>query len=457
MDHHTVGRSGHRGRPPWRNGLPALALLTLPLLAACDRTPTDAGADQGVDRAEDLRLALEAGWNALPSTLDLELRALEELEVRPASGEAAALFLDAGDLAVQAGSERTHGSARDAQVLESAGETLLTRGLLTWLGGPRAGAILADMETGTARLEEALATLPSPGGAGSQGPEEPRRVLTDARSALTDARRALGSGDVAGALTSAGRAGETLRSLDRERAARAAVEAAWALLERATRVAGPSPDAPIARALADAGSACRSAREALGAGAWGEAMTRAQRCAGLARAVLARLADGLVDQDHLADRVEGVVAHAAALLERAKTQAGTSPDAAVRAVLAEAESLLARARSALGDGRYRPALRYAQESAARSLRVLRYLETIPGEDPLELRATAAVEAAQALLARVVAVLPGDPPPALGAAASAARTLVGEAESALQAGDWRLALARAREASALLMRILQALA
>ncbi len=443
MHHHSAGWTRSARRPALRGGLPALALLTLPLLAGCDSTPTEPGADP----AEAFRLALDAGWAHLPSTMELEVQALEGLEGTPASGEVAALLLDAGDLAAQAGSERTEGSARNAEILETAGESLLTRGLLASLGGVRAGEVLDEAQAG---LDQVIAALGStPGGEAAAG------ILAEAGRDLASARATLAAGEVGEALVSAARASESTRSLDRERTATATVKAAWALLERAVRLAGPSPEAAIARALGDADASCVAAREALGMGNWGEAMTRAHRCARLARAVLARLSAGVVDEGDLTKRVEGVVAHAAALLERATAKAGSSPRPAIRQLLSEAGDLLTRAQGALADGRYRQALRYAQGSAVRSLRVLAYLDTAEG-DPLELRAKAAVEAAQALAARVATVLTEDAPPEIKAVADSAAVLVREANAALQVGDWRRALARAREASTLLMRILQAL-
>ena len=419
-----------------------LALATALAVAGCDALPTDLPTTDAVTAEA---AAVQEVWTQLPSTLDLETQSLTTLDQGVLSGEAAFALLDAGDLAAEAQAALDGGAEADASRLGDASDTLATRGLLATHGAVTADGVLSGVEDAAARIESAL---------GAQLSVEARMRLAEAAAALARARAARAATDHAGTLLHATRAATALRWLDPEAKAKAAVELAFVFLDRAERLAGDDPEPPIARALAGANALCSASRQALESERWRVAVAEAHACARLSRAVIVRLAGG-IDPEVLAERAEVVVANASALFERATEQAGPSPEPRIELLLGEAEAYLVRARAAFGEERWRAAIGFAGESAARSLRVLRILHSSE-VSPVELRATAAVEVATRYGARVAAVIDIDTAPAIVDAALRTDALVVEARGALDAGEWRLAWSLARRAVTLYTRILLAL-
>jgi hypothetical protein len=418
----------------------AAALITV---AGCDTLPTDLAAtgDLAAEAA-----AVQEVWTQLPSTLDLEAQSLNTLDQGALSGDAAIALLDAGDLAAEAQAALEGGAEADASRLGDASDTLATRGFLATHGSVTADAVLSGVEDAAARIELAL---------GAELSTEARLRIAAAAEALARARAARAAADHAGTLLHATRAATALRWLDPQGKATAAVELAFVFLDRAERLAGNDPEPPIARALARADAFCSAARRALDNDRWRLAVTEAHACARLARTVIVRLSAG-IDPDVLAERAEEVVANASALFERATEQAGPNPELRIELLLGEAEAYLVRARTAFGEERWRAAIGFGGESAARSLRVLRLLHA-SDVSPVELRATAAVELAMRYGARVEAVIDVGTAPAIVDAALRTDGLVVDARAALDAGEWRLAWSLARRAITLYARILLALA
>ena len=420
------------------------ALLTLTatalLFAGCDQMPTEP--DAVGDAAAELA-AVQEVWNDLPSSLTIEAEAMSDLDGGTLSGEIAASLLDAGDLAAEADAALDLGDDPDA--LDAAADTLATRSYMGSLGVNRAAAVLAAVERAMASIDARLA-----GNAGS----EARLRLSEASEALSRARQARSAGDAGGTLMYAALAADALRWLDPETKARAAVAAATAILERAQELAGDDPEPPIARALARAEIFCQAGSRALESELWRVAVVQAHACARVARSVIVRLGGG-IDPDVLAERAEEAIAHAGALLDRAVEEAGPEPEARVAALLTEAEGLLGRAEVAFDEERFRIAIGLAIESSARSLRVLRILRQ-DDSSPYELRATAAVEVALALSARVDAQIDDSTPQEIVEAAERTDGILAEAEAALEAGEFRTAWGLARHAIKLYVRILLAL-
>lgn len=417
--------------------------LAVALATGCDTLPTDpeAAADARAEAA-----SVQEVWEDLPSTMEMEAETLAGLDQVTLTSSAAIDLLDAGELAAEADAALELGASEEAAALEEAADTLATRAFLTVLGMDHATSVLERVESATSRVEARLRTHPS-------GESELR--LREAGDALARARAARAAHDAGGALMHAGRAADALRWLDPEGKAKAAVALAHVFLDRAQRLAGPDPEPPIARALAAAEALCGASRRALEAERWRLAVREARACARLSRAVIARLSGG-IDPELLAARAEEAVSNAGALFERATEQAGESPEARVVLLLDEAEALLGRARVALEEARYRAAIGLAIESSARSIRVLRLLHS--GDmGPYQLRATAAVEVAGALAARVDARIDGDTAPDIVEAAERADGLLAEAEAALEDGAWRIAWGKARTAIAVYVRVLLVLA
>lgn len=419
--------------------LAGLAALTA---TACDDTATS---PEAVDQIY-AESSVQEVWGLLPATVELESRALDALGANDVAGVSATLLLDAGELAAESDVAAVDGASVESGRLGEAADTLATLGLLSVFGDAAVDGWIADVETALARLE---------GGLGSSRSAEVRNRLRDARSAMTDALALRSRGDRAGALRRAAMAADALRWLDPEAKATAAVTAAFALLERATEVAGDDPEPPIVRALGAAGAFCSSSRVALQGGRWRVAIADAHACARISRAVLVRLSAG-IEPGLLAERAEAAVAHAGAVLARVSEVAGPDPDPRVAALLDEAEGLLGRARVAFDAERYRAAIGLANASTAHSLRALRYLRAdIP--DPFEWRATAAVEVAIALSDRANSLIGEGTPEAIVEALARADARLDEAEAALEATRWYAAWSIAREVIVVFVRILVALA
>lgn len=413
-----------------------LTIMAVAVAAGCDDGPTDLTALNGTTAVQEV-------WTMLPSTSELEGEALEEMDSREASGLAAELILNAGDLAVEAEAAAELGADTDAGLLEEGADTLATRGLLSVFTSAEAEAVVSDVEIALARVQAGVAAGAS---------VEVRARIAEAEHAMAAARSARTFADHAGALRHAARAAEALRWLDPEAKARAAVAAAWVLLDRAERLAGDDPEQPILRALQAARGFCVAGRAAIEAERWRLAVTEARACARIARAVIVRLAGG-VDPDLLAERAAEAVAHAGALLERVTGEAGDAPEARVAELLAQAEALHAQAEVALEEQRYRVAIGLAAASSARSLWALRLIrDDLP--DPYELRATTAVEVALVLSTRFDAAMSGGgTTPEIVEAVARADGLLVEAEAALEAGAWWSAWSLARTAIAVYVRVL----
>ena len=438
MAHEVEPKAHGAEHAGFRLGVVTMLAVAL-LVAGCDTLPTDpeVTADAAAEAA-----SVQEVWEDLPSTMEMEAETLAGLDQATLTSRAAVDLLDAGELAAEADAALELGASGDAAALEEAADTLATRAFLAVFGMDHASAVLQRVESASQRVEARLQTTAS---------AEAEERLKEAADALVRARAARAAQDPGGMLLHAGRAADALRWLDPEGKAKAAVALAHVFLDRAQRLAGADPEPPIARALAAAEALCGASRRALEAGRWRLAVREARACARLSRAVIARLSGG-IDPELLAARAEEAVSNAGALFEWATEQAGESPEARVVLLLDEAEALLGRARIALGEARYRAAIGLAIESSARSIRVLRILHS--GEmGPYELRATAAVEVARALAARVDARLDGETAPEIVEAAERADGLLADAEAALEDAAWRIAWGKARTAVGVYVRVL----
>lgn len=421
-----------------------LALLGAAALATvgCDDTTTNLPPADAADAQQ----SVQDVWNLLPVTAELESEALQRMAVDPSVGDGAALLLDAGELAVEADAMLMSAESSDVARLDAAVDSMATEGFFSTFSDAEVDAVIADVETALGRLEGDLSTTAD---------AEVRQRLRHARDRLARARDARARADRGQALRWAVWAGESLRWLDPERKARALVAAANTLLARAFEVAGDDPEDPILRALDAAQTFCTNAGEALESEQWRVAIVEARLCARISRAVIVRLGSG-IDPEVLAERAEEAIAHAASVFERVSEVAGLEPDARVAELLASAEDHLGRAEVAFDEERYRAAIGLAAESTAYSLRALRLLRDDIA-DPLELRATAAVEVALALSARVAERITDDTPAAIVEAAARADNLLAEAQEAFEGEAWREAWKLARNAILIFTRVLVALA
>ena len=420
-----------------------LLILSLVLAGACDTSPTDPG--DTVDAAAQAA-AVQEVWTDLPSSSDLEAEAWVAVEAETVSGDAALAILDAGELATESALALDLGEDADADRLGDAADALALKGYLAALGPATADRVLDGVLAARAHLRQRF-------GANVGG--DLAAYLAEADAELEMALDARAESDHAGVLYHAGRASDAMRWLDPQAKAEAAVARATVLLDYAIRLAGDDPEDPIARALNAAGQFCTAAGAALERELWRVAVIEARACARLSRAVIVRLGGG-IDEDVLAERAEQAVDHASALLERAIEMAGDDASARIEGLLADAEALLERSRVALEEARFRAAIGLAIESSARSLRVIRLLSDHDGS-AVELRASAAVEVALAMEARVDEQITDATSPEIIEADARADALVREAEAALEAGSYREAWANARAAVSIYVRILLALA
>jgi hypothetical protein len=427
-----------------RNRRSGLVLAGLAVLATmgCDDGPTNPQAPE----SEAAIQSVQEVWELLPATVELESEALDRLTVSGSSGLGAALLLDAGELATEADAAALTDQTTDAALLEDAADSMATDGFFSVFGPGHLHAMISDVASAQARLDAAL---------GSSRDTEIRTRLAEAADGLRDAHQARDRGQHARALRRALWASDRLRWLDPEAKATAAVAAATALLERAVALAGDDVEPPIARALTAARAFCTSARVALETERWRLAVADARACARISRAVIVRLSAG-IDPALLAERAEEAIAHAGAVLERVSEEAGPTPEPRVAELLQEAGDFLGRAIVAFDEERYRVAIGLAWSSTAHSLRALRYLRGDVA-DPFELRATAAVEVAIALSARVAEKIGPDTPAELTEAGERADALLGEASAAFSAEHWYEAWTLARQAIVIYVRLLVALA
>jgi hypothetical protein len=155
------------------------------------------------------------------------------------------------------------------------------------------------------------------------------------------------------------------------------------------------------------------------------------------------------------ERVAAAVAHAEAVLERARAFVGDRPSAEVAGLLRQAEVACGNAREALDADRLRAAVMGSIRCAglAREAAFQAQSERRAGMDA---RAGAAVAAASDLVAQAAALVTESAPPMAQRVLQAARQNLAEATAALEAGRSLEAMARARLAGALAQRILHAL-
>jgi len=155
------------------------------------------------------------------------------------------------------------------------------------------------------------------------------------------------------------------------------------------------------------------------------------------------------------ERVAAAVAHAEAVLERARNFVGDRPSAEVAGLLRQAEAACGNARQALDAERLRPAV-MASIRCAGLAREAAFQAQAERRGNVEARAEAAVEKATDLVAQAAALVTESAPPMAHRVLQAARQHLSEAGAALEAGRPMEALVRARLAGALAQRILHAL-
>jgi hypothetical protein len=454
------------------SGIPiATAFLLMFATAACDPGPTA----PEVPLMEDAPAQAVAGhWHQLPALESLHLGTVQTLAGGSAHGaaddpELAVLLEGLGMMAAEASDMRRGQGAAWGTASGAALELAVDEAWLALTGAVLGVSGAATIVEGVAAALEAFgeavasaeaSTTSTQGAAQAAGARaEAARRLQAARQARLEAQRrmaaaraALASGRAGAAVAEATAAAEALKSTLPEDRVAAFVSAAKALLERAEMLAGPTPAPEIAALLDEAGDLCRAAAAALDGGDLREAVTLASRCARISRIVIARLSAGVPD-DALADRAAQAVEQAESLYERAVEAAGPTPSPTVAEALEEARAFLADAQASLAAGEWREAIRAAQASSAISRRIL--AGAAGGDDGLEARAEAVVTEARTLLSQAEAEAGAAPPPAIQQLLNRASALVAEAEAALQAGDFRVAIVKATQALPLLRRVLLA--
>jgi tetratricopeptide (TPR) repeat protein len=160
--------------------------------------------------------------------------------------------------------------------------------------------------------------------------------------------------------------------------AQQAVATARAYYERALEAAGDDTPPAVAEALARARALIGEAQAALEAGRYREAVRAAHESTAISRRILVALRPGGdgsdTDSDDRPDptelRAQEAIGLAAAGLERARSLAGDEPAEEIRAALARASNLLADAREAYREGRYRLAVSKAHDSFALARRIV---------------------------------------------------------------------------------------
>lgn len=424
----------------------ALAALGVVILGGCEGLPSTPEAGGGLDSAgvsPDLAAAVDASWELLPSAEELQLLALEAFATGPADAAVEAHILEAGELDVAARSAAEGGDPVAADTYRAWSEDASLEAALTQLGPGFSEHLVGAVETALSRIDEA-----------AKGDTPPVRARLDrARMKVRDARSALDRSDLPAAVRSGFEAADELRGLDPEARARQIVGNAVRILERAKALAGPNPRPEIAEILRRAQDHCDAARRALANGNWALSVREARLCATHARRVILLLSGGVSD-DTLAERAQAMVDDAGSLLARAVELAGDDPEPTVGRALDRAREYLQEAQRSLENEEWREAIRLARESAAISRRVIGHLSGSDRPDGLQERAEQAVAHAQELLMRVDALVGDDPRPQIQSLLARARTLIGEADAALRAEDWRLAVFKAREAAVVLQRVIR---
>ena len=155
------------------------------------------------------------------------------------------------------------------------------------------------------------------------------------------------------------------------------------------------------------------------------------------------------------ERVAAAVAHAQAVLERARAYVGEAPSAEVAGLLRHAETACGNAAQALDADRLRAAV-MASIRCAGLAREAAFQAQAERRGNVEARAEAAVERATDLVAQAAALVTESAPPMAQRVLQGARQNLTAAEAALEAGRPFDALVRARLAGALAQRILHAL-
>jgi len=408
--------------------------LSVLLAVGCDVTPSSPELD-GVE-AELIEM-VEASWSQLSTTEGLGLEALDA----GATGEAHDLFMEASLMIAELDDARSEGMSGATTALEVEVEVAWAAFVQASLGPGVPERVVEDAD----RLLRELESIRS------ERAGEARIRMAQARERIRNARTALERGDGARALYHGARAASEIQSISPARRAHYAVNRAEALLARATTLAGPEVDGRIAEALELARAACVNARRALDGELWRIAVTEAQVCARISRAVIARLAGGIPDAE-MADLAEAAVEKAGAYLDRVKEILdGDLPDGVQRALDQAAESY-ELARTALSQGSYRRTVVLAHESIALSRRILAWAME-DGTSVMEARARVAVETAQALLDRAWKLAGSDPEPHVAELLHRAEGLVSDAHAALEAGSWRMANYKAHTSIPILRRMI----
>ncbi len=486
-----AGSSGPR-RAPFALGV-VLALVLAGFTAGCEAGPTGPDLATGEDA---MVQAVASHWHQLPGLESLNLATVETLAAGgatepSAAGSPGARVLHAAvadlveglgvlasewwDLGRGPGALSGGGRAGENEVGPALDEAWIAlTGVV--LGPEGAAAVVEGVAVALSAFSDAVVAAEASGGAGvgpgaapgvsqsaAQGggsgaaqAQAARRLLAarqarmEAQRRLAAARTALASGRTGAAVAEAAAAADALKGTLPEDRAAAFVASAKELLDRATGLAGRDPAPEIAALLDEAGDLCRAASAALDSGDPHEAVRLATRCARISRVVIARLSAGVPD-DVLAERAAAAVEQAEALYERAVEAAGPSPSPTVAEALEEARSVLADAQGSLASGAWREAIRAAQASSAISRRIL--AGVAGGGDGLEDRAEAVVGEARALLAQVLEAAGPSPRPAVQHLLDKVTPLVTEAEAALQAGDFRVAIVKASRALPILQRVL----
>jgi hypothetical protein len=155
-------------------------------------------------------------------------------------------------------------------------------------------------------------------------------------------------------------------------------------------------------------------------------------------------------------RVRAYVAAALELLARARELAGPTPPSEVAEALAKAKGFCDAAETALEAGDLRETVRSAGACIRIATRVITgFSGGVPDEDLAD-RAAEAVAHAEELLGRAKEKAGDAPPPAVAEALSRARVFLVRAQEALEAGEYREAIRAAHASAAISRRVLASL-
>lgn len=170
------------------------------------------------------------------------------------------------------------------------------------------------------------------------------------------------------------------------------------------------------------------------------------------------LRDGLAASDRLRhlnpeERARAIVANAVSLLERAKELAGPDPRPEVVDLLREADERCESAVRALESDDWGLAVREAHGCARLARRVIVLLSGGSDNPRFEERAIALVEQATELYLRAVDLAGDDPSEEVARALEQALVFLNGAKDALEDEDWREAIRQARESIAISHRVI----